>query len=87
MVGHERILLLVRHTAKGKFCMSNANDTDPPRPMSVLDEECGDCNQAPRWATTPQVWRKFGVYDPGDPRNKKQRQRAGRGLIFGRPLP
>ncbi len=71
--------------AKGKFCEQCGNDTDPPADVYFLDEECGDCSaKLPRWAHyCPKCGRKFGVYDPGDPRNKKQhnREQAG-GLIF-----
>lgn len=71
--------------ANGKFCERCRHDADPPADVYFLDEECGDCSaKLPRWAHyCPKCGRRFGVYDPSDPRNQKKHNRgqAG-GLAF-----
>jgi len=68
--------------ANSKFCEQCGIDTDPPADVYFLDEECGDCSaKLPRWAHyCPKCGRRFGVYDPSDPKNQKEHNR---GLAWG----
>lgn len=62
-----------------KYCNNCGTDTQPPRDVYFVEEDCGDCNTPlPRWARAcPKCGKIFGFTEPTD---KKLVAKRNRGL-------